>query len=213
LLPRWEYTLAVPEQDDYMPKMVFERMVSPEDVGGEAGERLKYLREANSERGLSDEELAEKNRIITAHTGAAGVVEAPDLDMLGVADFEAFRERFSAIHEQAEAAYQDGWFLEAISLRMLTLDFLLRMYIVHKTKQPVRGKPTFGQLIKKAKGQNFRQSLATDLEAYNDRRNEGIHNYLLGQGSYQDLGNAYRDADGLFERVFEAMGLPPFKGA
>ena len=166
----------MPEQDDYKPKMVFERMVSPEDVGGEAGERLKHLREANSERGLSDAELAEMNRIITAHTRAAGVVEAPDLDMLGVTDYEAFIERFSTIHEQAEAAYQSGWFLEAISLRMLTLDFLLRMYIVHRTKQRIPPKPTYGQLIKKAKGQTFRQSLAADLEAYNDRRNEGIHN-------------------------------------
>jgi hypothetical protein len=130
--------------------------------------------------------------------------------MLGVVDHRNFIERFSSIHGQAEAAYQEGWFLEAISLRMLTLDFLLRMYIVHKTKRPVTPKLTFGRLIGKAKGQGFRQSLAAELEAFNDKRNRGIHDYLLGKASYPDLGDAYRDADDLFDRIVTTIGLPPF---
>ncbi len=204
------YTLAMSEQEPFKTRLIFQRDVPSEHVHGEAGERLQYLRAENEKRGLSEEEMEEITRILTDHLGMPGVVEVPDLEMLGVTDFENFVSRFGSIHGDAEAAYDALFFLEAISLRMLTLDFLLRAYIVHRTKQPITSKVTFGQLIGKAKGQGFRQSVAAELESFNTRRNEVIHNYLLGQGSYQDLGDAYRDADHLFELVLETIDLPPF---
>jgi len=186
------------------------RNVSPEDVGGEAGERLRQLYEAQREHGLSDEEMAEKNRIITAYMGSVGVVELPDLDLLGITDYMAFIERLGTIHADAQAAYQEAWFLEAISLRMLALDFLLRVYIANKKDVAVPPDLPFGRLLGNAKDQNFPPSLADELETFNDKRNEGIHRYLLGQGSYQGIGVAYRNADGLFERIMDVLDLPAF---
>jgi hypothetical protein len=202
----------MPDQEPFKTRLIFQRDVPTEDVVGEARERLRYLRTKNETSGINDKEWEEINHILTAHLGKPGIVVVPDLDMLGVTDHEKFVQRFGSIHSDAEAAYDALFFLEAISLRMLTLDFLLRAHIVHRTKRPVpaKPKPTFGQLIKMAKGQGFRQAVAADLEAFNIRRNEGVHNYLLGRGSYQALGDAYRDADGLFEEIVEVIDLPPF---
>jgi hypothetical protein len=36
----------------------------------------------------------------------------------------------------------------------------------------------------------------------------GIHHYLLGRGSYQEIGDAYRDADLLDEEIMEALVSP-----
>jgi hypothetical protein len=151
-------------------------------VGSEAGKRLKELLDTVDSSGrLSNEEMEEINRIVAEHTGAGGVLVAPDLDMLGVTNHLKFFEHFGYIAQDAEEAYQAGWFLEAISLRLLTFDFLLRIYVVHKTKQPVKPSIQFGQLLGKAKGQGFPQKLAAELEAFNEKRISSIHHYLLGR--------------------------------
>jgi hypothetical protein len=204
----------MPEQGKHrITKLAFQRGITPEQVGGEAGERLKELFDtADSSSRLSNEEMEEINSIIAEHTGAAGVLEAPDLNMLGVTDHLRFFENFSYIRQEAEEAYEDGYYLEAISLRLLTFDLLLRIYVVHKTKQPVKPSIQFGQLLGKAKGQGFPQKLATELEAFDEKRISTIHHYLLGQVDYEEIGGAYRDADGLFERISTAPDLPPLFG-
>jgi len=139
-------------------------------VGSEAGKRLKELFDAVDSSGrLSNEEMEEINRIIAEHTGAGGVLEAPDLNMLGVTDHLRFFENFNYIRQEAEEAYEDEYSLETISLRLLTFDFLLRIYVVHKTKQPVKPSLQIGQRLGKAKGQGFPQKLAAELEALTKR--------------------------------------------
>ena len=65
-------------------------------MGSEAGKRLKELFDTVDSSGrLSNEEMEEINRIIAEHTGAGGVLEAPDLNMLGVTDHSRFFENFS----------------------------------------------------------------------------------------------------------------------
>ena len=177
------YAGAMPEQGKHrITKLAFQRGITPEQVGCEAGKRLKELLDTVDSSGrLSNEEMEEINRIVAEHTGAGGVLVAPDLDMLGVTNHLKFFEHFGYIAQDAEEAYQAGWFLEAISLRLLTFDFLLRIYVVHKTKQPVKPSIQFGQLLGKAKGQGFPQKLAAELEAFNEKRISGIHHYLLGR--------------------------------
>lgn len=68
-------------------------------------------------------------------------------------------------------------------------------------------------LLGNAKDQGFPSPLATELGAFNDKRSEGIHRYLLGQGTYQGIGDAYRNADGLFERIMDVLDLPSFGSA
>jgi hypothetical protein len=44
---------------------------------------------------------------------------------------------------------------------------------------------------------------------FNEKRISTIHHYLLGQADNEEIGGAYRDADGPFERISTAMDLPP----
>jgi hypothetical protein len=55
----------------------------------------------------------------------------------------------------------------------------------------------------------FPQKLAAEPEAFNEKRISTIHHYLLGQADNEEIGGAYRDADGPFERISTAMDLPP----
>ena len=84
-------------------------------MGSEAGKRLKEPFDTVDSSGrLSNEEMEEINRIIAEHTGAGGVLEAPDLNMLGVTDHLRFFENFSYIRQEAEEAYEDEYYLETI---------------------------------------------------------------------------------------------------
>jgi hypothetical protein len=47
---------------------------------------------------------------------------------------------------------------------------------------------------------------------FNEKRISTIHHYLLGQADNEEIGGAYRDADGPFERISTAMDLPPLFG-
>ena len=69
-----QYTGAMPEQGKHrITKLAFQRGITPEQVGGEAGERLKELFDTVDSSGrLSNEEMEEINRIIAEHTGAGG---------------------------------------------------------------------------------------------------------------------------------------------
>ena len=56
----------MPEQDKHrVTKLAFQREITPEQVGGEAGKRLKELFDtADSSGRLSNEEMEEVNRIL-----------------------------------------------------------------------------------------------------------------------------------------------------
>jgi hypothetical protein len=43
------------------------------------------------------------------------------------------------------------------------------------------------------------------LLSFNEKRVAGIHHYFLGRASYQEIGDAYRDADRLYEGIVEAL--------
>jgi hypothetical protein len=194
-------------------KLIFERYRVGDEVGGEAGERLKELEAAADVRPLSREEMAEVRSIVEEHTEGA-FFEGPDFNLLGVTDPEAFLENFFDIGGKAEEAYRDECFFEAISLRLLALDFVLRAYVVYKSGDPIepysdQETMKFGRVIWEAEEQGLPEKLVADLQVFNKKRNAAIHHYLLGRTSYQEIGDAYRDADGLFKRIITAMDLPP----
>jgi len=182
------------------------------EIGCEVGRRLAELDAKSETQGLSAEEMREHNRLMREHTGAE-LFDFPDLSSLGVVDPEQFLGHVRFVDHNAEAAYTNAYFLEAVSLRMLLLDFFLRAYIVSRTKEPIepyssQDKMTFGPLVKKARKLGLPGDLAERLLAFNARRVSGIHHYLLGRGSYQEIGDAYRDADWLGEEILEAMVAP-----
>ena len=171
--------------------------------------------EAKAETKISEEELAEMQRIVEEHTEGE-FLEGPEFAALGVTDPHTFYENFRLMMDDTEATYREQYFLEAVSLRLLALDLVLRIYLVHKTGKPIEplsndDKLSFGQLVKKAKKHGLPHDLANDLWAFNKARVDGIHHFLLGRTTYQAIGDAYREADGLFERILEAADLPPKK--
>lgn len=182
------------------------------EIGGEAGRRIDELEEKAETQGLSAEEMEEQMRLMREHANAE-MFELPDLTSLGVTDPQLFFEHVRYVEYDAEAAYQNGYFLEAVSLRMLLLDFYLRAYVVGKTEEAVephspQDRMTFGPLVKKARKLGLPDDLTERLLAFNDRRVSGIHHYLLGRGSYQEIGDAYRGADYLDEEILQALFDP-----
>lgn len=192
-------------------KFVLQRYRKNEEIGGEDGERLKALQDASASGGISQEELDEMHRIVRTHTDWE--FEGPEFTMLGVTDPFTFMDNFEQMMGEMEDAYRNAYFLEAISLRLLALDLMLRTFVVHKTGRPIEpysseDKMSFGKLVKTAKKNGLPQEIVEDLWAFNERRNAGVHHFLLGRASYQDIGDAYRSADLLFERIIDATGLP-----
>ncbi len=196
-------------------RFVLQRYRPGIEVAGKDGQRLAELEDKAANDKISEDELAEMHRIIKDHTDGA-FLEGPEFTTLGVTDPHTFYENVRFMMEETEATYQSGYFLEALSLRMLALDLMLRIYVVHKTGKPIEpystvDKLSFGQLVKRAKTHGLPRDLADDLWAFNKKRVDGIHHFLLGRTSYQAIGDAYREADGLFERILDAADLPPLE--
>src|SRR5215216_1597496 len=119
----------MPEQRRGTPtKFVLQRYRESDEIGGEDGERLKELQDkAAVPTGVTEEELAEMRRIIETHTDWQ-FLEGPEFTTLGVTDPHTFMENFEFMMEEMEGTYQNGFFLEAISLRLLALDLMLRTF-------------------------------------------------------------------------------------
>lgn len=182
----------------------------PGPVEGEAGERLQDLTQKSLNQGLSVEELAEYNQLVAAHVTNEQSFYLPDFRDLGVTDPEQFLENARHAMHYAETAYRNHFFIEAVSLRMLLLDFILRAFIVDRTGERIepysrRDQMTFGQIVTKAHEQRLPHELTDRLRAFSKKRNAAIHNFFLGRASYQKIGDAYRDADRLYEGIVEAL--------
>ena len=161
------------------------------------------------------EEMAEIRRIYEKH-GAGGFLEGPEFTRLGVTDPERFYENLGFILGYAEHAYESPFALEAVSLRVLLLDFMLRCYVVQKTGESIEpysdeDKKTFGQSIGRAKRHGLPADIVEDLWKFNKKRNARVHHFVLGRTTYQEIADSYREADGLFERIADAMSLPPIE--
>ncbi len=186
----------------------------PEPVEGEAGERLEELTQKSLNLGLSADELAEYNALVDAHVTNGQSFDLPDFRDLGVTDPEQFLTNARHAMHYAETAYRNHFFIEAVSLRMLVLDFILRAFIVDRTGERIEptvgvDKMTFGQIVRQARKHGLPQGLTDRLLSFNEKRVAGIHHFFLGRASYQEIGDAYRDADRLYEGIVEALVTGP----
>lgn len=106
-------------------------------------------------------------------------------------------------------AYSAGYYLEAISLRLLILDFFLRIYIV-TTGGKIRFKPddkeTFGLMIKLAEKGELEMALIKRLNDFNRKRVAGIHRLLLGDIAYDELRKALDDDPNLVQDLEGKIG-------
>lgn len=182
----------------------------PGPVEGEAGERLAELDQKSLKQGLNAEELAEHNQLVAAHATNGQSFDLPDFRELGVTDPQRFLVNARHVMHYAETAYRNGFFIEAVSLRMLLLDFSLRAFIVDRTDEPIepysgQDKMPFAPLVKKARKHGLPQALTDRLLSFNEKRVAGVHHFVLGRASYQEIGDAYQDADRLYESILEAL--------
>lgn len=187
-------------------KFIFHR-VGHHRPSGKAGERLRELEtKAEAQHRLSEKEMAELARLTQVRQ-----LEGPELHLLGVTDVDATLANLEDIDDRADFAYQNYFALEAISLRLLMLDFFLRMYVVHKTQEPIdpHSKIQFGTLINKAENSGLSEDLVNRLRVFNEGRKAGIHNLLLGHAYLQEVADAYPPTNGLWESILDAMELPP----
>jgi len=113
---------------------------------------LKYgfrdrLKELRAKKRLTPEEMSERIKLSDPGSFKLG----PNLFDLGVVDLDKFEVNFKKGYEQIEYAIKQGFYLEAISLRLQFIDFWLRAFRVMKNgKGKIFGtndKLQFGQLI------------------------------------------------------------------
>ena len=146
------------------------------------------IRELESKESLTDAEMSE---LVSLKPGA--FKKAPNFFTLGGVDAGKAVTNVQVLSGRAQQAFSNGYFIEAISLRLLMLDLLLRMYVVNKTGRPIEAddKRTFGTMIGLAKDSGLDEGLTRRLERFNSFRIKGVHRLLLGDGAYDDLRAAF----------------------
>lgn len=84
-------------------------------------------------------------------------------------------------------AISQGFYIEAISLRILILDFWLRVYIRNADQEVVVVRREFGNLLKMAKKLGLPSDIWKQVDDFNKDRVKAIHGFLLGKVSLDDL--------------------------
>jgi hypothetical protein len=147
----------------------------------------RYL-ELTSKEILTDSEMSELEKISpsgTFHTG-------PNLFTIGVKNITSFIKNLNTGVEISRKAFEQGFYIENISLRLQNMEIYLRMYIVVKNKKgklidSETDKRTFGNFINDCKNLGFDNDLVNEMKEFNDFRILAIHKYILGEISYNDL--------------------------
>lgn len=162
----------------------------------------RRIAELEAKKTLTDVEM---NELISLKPGTFR--KGPNLFQLGVKDVEKTFRNLESLSERSQNAFEAGYYLEAISLRLLLLDFLLRTYIVNKSGEPIKydDKTTFGGMIKKAQKAGLQQELVGRLCDLNDTRIKGIHRLLLGDLAYDELKQGFKADPRLVKDVRDAV--------
>lgn len=110
--------------------------------------RIEEL-EAKAEHGLTMEEFAEL-RGLQDFGGDEAIIEVGDAQDVGITHPRVSLQNLQSLDQRAQAAFNHGFYLEAISLTLLVLDFGLRAYLFKKTEKPVEFGRYFATMIKEA---------------------------------------------------------------
>lgn len=146
------------------------------------------IRELESKESLTDAEMSE---LVSLKPGA--FKKAPNFFSIGGVDVNKALQNLQALSGRAQKAFLDGYFVEAISMRLLMLDFLLRMYVVSKTGETIEAddKLSFGAIIRLAEKSGLNADIIARLDLFNAVRIKGIHRLLLGDITYDELRAAF----------------------
>nr|WP_295932051.1 hypothetical protein [uncultured Dyadobacter sp.] len=171
------------------------------------------LAELNAKPQLTDDEMKEVIRLSPPNT----IKSLPNLLTLGVKDVNAFGDNTAEAKKIAKDAFEKGFYIETISLRLQSIEICLRMYVVGKSKKGKiidsdSDKRTFGNYVNDCEQMGFDKSLVQELKDFNKNRVNAIHKFLLGEIKYADLKDVCIATDGLGNRVLtyvaQEIGTP-----
>lgn len=130
----------------------------------------------------------------------------PNLLALGITNIEGHIRNYIEGGNISRLAYEHGFYIETISLRLQHIELYLRMFYVAKNKagkiiDPDLDKRTFGSFINDCKNLGFKQQLIDEMNQFNSHRINAIHKFLMGEIQYDYLKTVCDDTTGLDERV------------
>jgi len=161
------------------------------------------LAELKDKEELSDAEMEELVRLSPPGSFLAG----PAFSSLGMIDVDKAFENLKEGPARSQRAWENGSYLEVISLRLQHAELWLRMFWVAKNRRgrifDPNDKRTFGMIINDCKNLGFDASLINRLKDFNENRVDAIHKYLLGGTDYDELKTACEASKGLDKEVGE----------
>jgi hypothetical protein len=148
------------------------------------------LQELRSRSELSDAEMRE----LIDLSKPGELLSLPTFDSLGVINVERAFANLGELIPRADSAFQAGYYLETISLRLQHIELWLRMFWVAKNRGGMlfdqNDRRTFGQIVEDCARLAFDPALVHDLRSFNQHRINAIHKFLLGGTDYQELRQA-----------------------
>ena len=177
------------------------------DVSGNKPKKMtkeERLFELTTKQILTDAEMNELMQLSPIGEMKYG----PNLFNLGVKNLDIFIENLNEGVIISQQAFEQGFYIETISLRLQHIELYLRMYVVVKNKKgkiidSETDKRTFGNFINECDILGFDKALITEMKDFNEYRIKAIHKYLLGEIRHQDLKEVCLRTKGLDAKIRE----------
>jgi hypothetical protein len=143
------------------------------------------------------------------------IKNGPNLFTLGIKNLEIFIENLNEGSIISEQAFEQGFYIETISLRLQHIELYLRMFVVVKNKKgkiidSETDKRTFGNFINECDTLGFDKTLIAEMKDFNEYRIIAIHKYLLGEIRHSDLKEVCIRTKGLDARIREYVFIESF---
>jgi hypothetical protein len=160
------------------------------------------LAELKSKETLTNAEMDELTQLSPAGTFKS----LPNVLTIGVKNVDGFFANLIEGAEISQKAFENGSYIETISLRLQHIELYLRMYVVFKNKKgkildAETDKRTFGNYVNDCEQLGFDSSLILELKDFNNYRVKAIHKYILGEIRYSDLKDVCVQTHGLDARI------------
>jgi hypothetical protein len=172
----------------------------------ETTDRERRLEELKAKTdGISDAEMAE----LIALSPPGTFTKLPNLATAGLKDMGRALANFVEVGDRVKRALDEGFYVEVLALRSQSLELYLRVYLAAHHQMapsfPVDDRKTLGALIAEAAASGLEPDLCADLKAFNASRITGLHHFLLGAATYDDLRGLCENSKGLVQRVVAAL--------
>ena len=172
----------------------------------------KRLKELQKKKTLTNDEMAELVNL--SPKGSFKLL--PNAFSIGTTNLDKSIKNIEESKRRSKEAFEKGFYLEVISLRLQQTDLWLRTYWVAKNKKreifSSDDKRTFGILLNDCNRLGFNNKLYKKLKRFNDIRVEGIHKFLLGERDYDSLKFICEETHGIIEEISKyvanEIGIP-----